>query len=215
MLSVLPLWVVLNTYAFLLDVLFIVGGTGSWLLFSSGYLFRGWVAAAISAIFIFSAVRVHLSYPAKLKAYKALYKRNKNTFHRASFYDFMDAPCYRMVVRAVLNHTGHPEEYDSILKEVWGSGFSPCTVDAGTVTVFQNAEDGERWLRSHAVECEARAARRLSRRRREIFWSIIGGCSVRQGRVLQARSEGSVRLYSTRAASDARREIARNAPPKF
>ena len=51
-------------------------------------------------------------------------------------------------------------------------------------------------------------------RRREIFWSIIGGCSVRQGRVLQARSEGSVRLYSTRAASDARREIARNAPPK-
>ena len=68
MLSVLPLWVVLNTYAFLLDVLFIVGGTGSWLLFSSGYLFRGWVAAAISAIFIFSAVRVHLSYPAKLNS---------------------------------------------------------------------------------------------------------------------------------------------------
>jgi len=30
---------------------------------------------------------------------------------------------------------------------------------------------------------------------------------------LQARSEGSVRLYSTRAASEARREIARNAPP--
>ena len=36
---------------------------------------------------------------------------------------------------------------------------------------------------------------------------------MRQGRVLQARSEGSVRLYSTRAASEARREIARNAPP--
>ena len=41
----------------------------------------------------------------------------------------------------------------------------------------------------------------------------VGGCSARQGRVLQARSEGSVRLYSTRAASEARREIARNAPP--
>ena len=40
-----------------------------------------------------------------------------------------------------------------------------------------------------------------------------GGWIVRQCRVLQARSEGSVLRYSTRAASAARREIAREMPP--
>lgn len=43
--------------------------------------------------------------------------------------------------------------------------------------------------------------------------AAIGGCSARQGRVLQARSAGSVLTYMTGGASAARREIVRNAPP--
>lgn len=42
----------------------------------------------------------------------------------------------------------------------------------------------------------------------------IGGCSTRQGRVLRRVQQGSVLLVHDRSDTAARREIARNAPPR-
>lgn len=149
MLSVLPLWLSLNVYAFLLDGLSIASGAGAWLFFFWGHpVLAG--AAAIAAVALFStAMRVHLSYPAKLKAYNTLYQRNRKVLHRNSFLEFMGSPCYRMVVRAVLCRTGHPEEYPVIYKEVWGSGLPCCSPQPATVTIFKNAAEGARWLEKH------------------------------------------------------------------
>ena len=147
MLSVLPLWISLNVYAFLLDAMFIVSGLGAWLFLSSGHSVGGMLGVCIAVLFFFAAVRIHLSYPAKLNAYKMLYKRNCKTFHRASFHSFMDAPCYRMVVRTVLYHIGHSQEYNTIFKEVWGEHLSCCSFSSAEVVIFNSAEEGELWLK--------------------------------------------------------------------
>ena len=149
MLSVLPLWLTLNVYAFLLDALALAGGTGAWLLFLYEYPVLGVIAGAAAAAFLYSAIRVHLSYPAKLKAYHTLYQRNRDVLHPNSFHEFMGSPCYRMVVRAVLCRTGHPEEYDAIFKAVWGTGMPCFAPKPATVTIFKNAAEGARWLEQH------------------------------------------------------------------
>ncbi len=148
MLSILPLWISLNTYALLLDAMAMAGGAGAWMLFTSGHQIWGWTAVIIAAILLFSAIRVHLSYPQKLKAYRLLYKRNHDTFHRSSFHEFMGTPCHRMMVRVVLSRIGHKEEYDIIFKDVWGTGLPCCSLKPATVIIFQNAEEGARWLKS-------------------------------------------------------------------
>ena len=149
MLSALPLWILLNTYAFLLDALSIAGGAGAWWLFSYGHPVYAAVVGAAAAALLFAAIRVHLSYPAKLKAYHVLYQRNREVLHRNSFYDFMGSPCYRLVVRTVLYRTGHPEEYQVIFKEIWGSGLPFLSRKPATVVFFDNPDDGARWLQSH------------------------------------------------------------------
>ena len=149
MLSIFPLWILLNIYAFLLDALSIAFGLGAWLLLSYGYSVSGVLAAVVAFLFFCAAVRVHLTYPAKRNAYNTLYKRNCKTFHRASFYDFMDSPCYRMVVRTVLCRIGHSQEYKSIFKEVWGNPLRFCSFAPvpAEVIIFNSAEEGERWLK--------------------------------------------------------------------
>ena len=149
MLSILPLWISLNTYAFLLDALSIAGGAGAGFSFSCGHPVWGVAAGIATAVLLFSAIRVHLSYPVKLNAYHILYQRNREVLHPSSFHDFMGSPCYRMVVRAVLCRTGHPEEYDVIFKEIWGSGLPFCTPKPASVIIFNNAAEGASWLRQH------------------------------------------------------------------
>ena len=149
MLSALPLWILLNTYAFLLDALSIAGGAGAWWLFSYGHPVYAAAAGVATAALLFAAIRVHLSYTAKLKAYHILYQRNRETLHRNSFYDFMGSPCYRLVVRTVLYRTGHPEEYKVIYREIWGTGLPFCTPKPASVVIFHNAAEGADWLRRH------------------------------------------------------------------
>ena len=151
MLSIFPLWILLNVYAFLLDALSIAAGLGAWLLFYYGYPVPGVLAAVVAVLFLCAAVRVHLTYPAKRNTYYTLYKRNCKTLHRASFYDFMDSPCYRMVVRAVLCHIGHSQEYENIFKEVWGKPLRFCSFASvpAEVIIFKSAEEGELWLKKN------------------------------------------------------------------
>ena len=151
MLSIFPLWILLNIYAFLLDALSIASGLGAWLLLSYGYSVPGVLATIVAILFLCAAVRVHLTYPAKRNAYNTLYKRNYKTFHRASFYDFMDSPCYRMVVRTVLCHIGHSQEYENIFKEVWGKPLRFCSFASvpAEVIIFKSAEEGELWLKKN------------------------------------------------------------------
>ncbi len=146
MLSVLPLWITLNAYAFLLDALAVAGTTGAWFLFSSNHPVLGWIVAIITAIILFCAIQVHISYPTKLKTYHILYRRNHKKFHRNSFHEFMTAPCYRLVVRTVLCHVGHSEEYNAIFKDVWGEGITCCRPIPATVIIFKTPEEGRRWL---------------------------------------------------------------------
>ena len=150
MLSALPLWIPLNVYAFLLDALALAGGAGAWALFSSGCPVWGGAAAFAAAALLFAAIRVHLSYPAKLKAYHTLCLRNRDTLRIASLVDFMGSPCYRMVVRMVLYRVGHPEAYKVVYREFWGSGMPCFSPRLSTVTIFKDAEEGANWLKAHS-----------------------------------------------------------------
>ena len=151
MLSILPLWITLNTYAFLLEALSFAGGTGAWKLFSFGHPAWGCAAVVPTVVFLFAAIRIHCTYPAKLRAFRTLYQRNRESLHLASFHDFMGSPCYRLLVRTVLARLRHPEKYDVVFKAAWGSALPWCSRMPATVVVFKNPEEGRRWLESRKM----------------------------------------------------------------
>ena len=152
MLARLPLWMVLNAYAFLLDALALAFGVAAWFLIGSWHPFWGWTCASIAAVFAFAGVKLHCTYPVKKKTYFILLRRNEREFHRSSFRVFMSAPCYRLVVRTVLSRLGKQQEYKVIFKDVWGE-FSPfCSTMPAKAVIFKNAEEGRKWFEENRVQ---------------------------------------------------------------
>ena len=145
--SALPLWIFLNVYAFLLDILALSAGGAAWYLFAHGYTVLGWAATTLAVGFATAAISVHASYPQKLRTYEVLLRRNREELHPRSFYEFMGAPCYRLVVRAVLKELGHADRYRGIFRACWGDGFSWCSPMPAEITIFRNREEARRWLR--------------------------------------------------------------------
>lgn len=150
--SVLPLWIILNAYAFLMDAIVGVSGCCAWLLWEGGHPVWGGLLGGAACIFAFIAIRLHLSYPQKRRTYEVLLKRNREALHRSSFREFMGAPCYRLVVRTVMNHTGHGKEYEALYRNYWGDGVACCTPMPAKVIVFQSPEEGRKWLNGQREE---------------------------------------------------------------
>lgn len=144
--SALPLWILLNAYAFLLDALAILAGGTAWFVFLSGHPVWGWLAVATAAILGGIGLRVHLSYPQKLRAYKTLLRRNRGEFRPKSFYEFMGAPCYRLVVRTVLMHIGHADAYPAIYRDCWGEGLCCYAEMPSQVNIFNDRGKAREWI---------------------------------------------------------------------
>lgn len=52
----------------------------------------------------------------KKRKYTILMERNKKCLRRDTFYEYMQAPCGRLLVKVVLEDLGHPEYYSTLLK---------------------------------------------------------------------------------------------------
>lgn len=113
----LPVWCILNAYAFLLDALCIAAGASVLWLRSGGQTPWLWVpAAGVAFLLGVGACRLHMAYGDKLHLYRALLRRNSRMLRLASFEDFVDVPCHRLTVRLVLARVGHPECYREVLR---------------------------------------------------------------------------------------------------
>ena len=150
LLSALPLWIILNAYAFLLDAFAFASGAGTYFLLRGGHYIWCLFPGIAFLVLLVSAIKLHLSYPAKLRTYYVLYKRNRDFLHYDSFKDFMGAPCHRLIVRTVLHRTGHQDEYDVIFERAWGKSMPCCSTLPSEVHIFRNAEEGARWFKEQS-----------------------------------------------------------------
>ena len=148
--TALPLWILLNAYAFLLDALALASGAVTYLLFCRGHYAWSIFPVIAFVVLLVSAIKLHLSYPHKLKTYYTLYRRNRCALHYDSFKEFMGVPCHRLIVRTVLHRIGHPEEYGVIFEKAWGSALPCCSPRPAEVHIFHNAEEGARWLKEQS-----------------------------------------------------------------
>lgn len=75
------------------------------------------VALVISAIIcIKSGTRILSSWPAKVREYTLLMRRNHLKFKPETFAKYMEAPCGRLLTRVVLKDLGKREEYKNLKK---------------------------------------------------------------------------------------------------
>lgn len=69
-----------------------------------------------AVIFIKNALRFLASWQDKKRTYAVLVGKNKNEFRPESFKIFMQVPCGRLLVKAVLHDIGKSEKYKELLK---------------------------------------------------------------------------------------------------
>lgn len=103
----------LNTYGFV----FLLGGIVFLLI--PLWVFSFWWLILQGCVFIACiAFGMHLlsMHDDKQRQYEILFERNKKEFHPESFSIYMDAPCGRKVVRAVLKDLNKSHEYKKLLK---------------------------------------------------------------------------------------------------
>lgn len=102
----------LNFYGILL----LLAGIG---FLSSNLVFKGtvWVIVQVILAFICFFISYNLlgMWDEKQRQYALLIKKNKDGFRPETFKMYMDAPCGRMVSRAVLKDLGLKKEYRQLL----------------------------------------------------------------------------------------------------
>lgn len=78
-------------------------------------------------------------YDEKQRQYELLIQKNKNGFRPESFKLYMDAPCGRMVSRAVLKDLGMKKEYCQLLvyKPLLKDSIRECLGSAGKTIVIK------------------------------------------------------------------------------
>lgn len=111
--STLPRFLYLNLYAILLFLGGIcVLGIPFWKL-SIWFI----IPQAILIFIIFKAsYRILSSWEDKKRKYAILIERNRTQLRQDTFYEYMQAPCGRLLVRIVLNDLGQSQYYNSLLK---------------------------------------------------------------------------------------------------
>lgn len=150
MLRRLPLWVVLNTYAWVLDgVSLAIMILAIWCACRYG---TAWASLFVLPLLFAmrGAIDIHSSYPYKLHIYTTLLTRNRRTLSDASFKKFLSAPCLRLVVRTVLARTGNSYAYKRIMKKYYRPIWChPAVVAQPSVVIFNTPDEGRQWLASH------------------------------------------------------------------
>ena len=105
-------FIYLNTYAILI---LICGITAALLPL---YKVSWWLIIPQAVVCLFclkQAVQLFSSWNDKMRKYDILIKRNKTYFHPNSFKPFMNAPCGRLLVKAVLHDLGISNRYKELL----------------------------------------------------------------------------------------------------
>lgn len=102
----------LNIYAFLLVFL------GIGIAFIPLYLWSGWliviqVVATVSCIY--NGLKIFATWRDKKRKYEVLLQRNRTEFRPETFYEYMQAPCGRLLVRVVLSDLDCPCRYRELL----------------------------------------------------------------------------------------------------
>lgn len=145
MLKRIPLWITLNFYAFVLDALcasLALTGAGC---FSQGYSLFAWIFWVLAGFVATGALKIHLSYPKKYYLFTVLKRRNLKKIRMASFEEFVDVPCHRLIVRTVLAHLNCEACYKEVLKRYYRLPWQRDTFVPGEAIVFNSPDEYNRW----------------------------------------------------------------------
>ena len=135
----------LNAYALLL--LFVGGGV----LLIPLWLYH-WAFAllqvAIAYPFIKNGAKILASWETKKREYKILMERNAEKFRPDTFAKYMEAPCGRLLVKAVLKDLGYSQHYKSLKvyqTSIWQIMRTEvcCRANRGAVIHFYDNEKRE------------------------------------------------------------------------
>ncbi|MBR5469821.1 MAG: hypothetical protein IKU78_05090 [Paludibacteraceae bacterium] len=108
-----PRFLYLNTYAFLL----LVGGIGI-VLFPFYQIYK-WLFVPqiiIALICLKNSWRIFHSWNDKKRKYNILIQRNSDNFRPDTFYEYMQAPCGRLLVKIVLKDLNISSKYSNLKK---------------------------------------------------------------------------------------------------
>ena len=140
------IWITINAYAILLDVVATVMAYACVLIFLNNCWVLGACVGIGSIWCIYGGIGVHGTYKRKMRLYMALLKRNKRHLSFSSFRDYMDVPCHRMIVRLVLRDIGRSFDYPRVRKKYyrWPWNRRPST-GTSTLVIFKTNEEWQTW----------------------------------------------------------------------
>ena len=141
------LWLALNEWAILLDVMALVSALVAAACFCHGRAILGIVSLTAFLLAGRGAVLVHSSYDRKLRLYGYLLRKNHGGLRVETFRHYLDVPCHRTVCRAVLRRLGATNGmYREILRRYYRYPWQRL-YDFGTEPIFfKEKEEGVRWL---------------------------------------------------------------------
>lgn len=145
MLSRIPLWIVLNFYAFLLDTLCIAVGVLTLGCYIREFFFCFFLCGGVTCLIGYAAITLHLTYPTKRHLFVTLKRRNRKQLHLCSFKDFVDAPCHRLIVRTVLAHLNQHKAYRKVLTQYYVYPWKRGHFATHEVFFFRSREEYEAW----------------------------------------------------------------------
>ena len=143
----ITLWLALNEWAILLDVVALASAVIAAVCFCHGRTILGIVSLSVFLLAARGAVLVHSSYDRKLRLYGYLLRKNHDGLRIETFRRYLDAPCHRTVCRAVLRRLGAAKGmYREIMRRYYRYPWQRL-YDFGTEPIFfKDKEEGERWL---------------------------------------------------------------------
>lgn len=126
----------INLYAFLLILL------GGGILITPLYRLNPyWLALQLpfTIACIQFAYNILSKWNAKKRRYRKLMETNRETFDPLSFYEYMQAPCGRLLVKLVLTDLGMSEQYRNLksLQEPWWKNLKGCCKRKKTVIIIK------------------------------------------------------------------------------
>ncbi len=115
----LPLALVLNYYAFLLDALVALLGYAGWWCLTHQHSGWGWTLCVLGVLLLIPTVGINFSWKERRKIFFTLHRRNRRQLHEESFKKFIGVLCHRLVTRTVLARLGYDGRvYRRVLNEL-------------------------------------------------------------------------------------------------
>jgi hypothetical protein len=152
MLKRIPLWIVLNYYAFLLDALCVLGGLAGLKCYLQGYSLIAYICLVFCVLVGYAAIVLHSSYPTKRHLFSVLKRRNFRNVHIGSFEEFVDVPCHRLIVRTVLSHLNKGYLYREVMKRYYVLPWKRKHFNDTGFVIFNAQEEYEQWRRNKLLK---------------------------------------------------------------